>query len=291
MLNGGVFKRVIKLVTISLIIMCLIYLQKQTDFIFWKLLLAALMGFVMAGMINLAHECLHQKFTSSRFSNQWIGRLSTMLLLINFTIFKWHHLVHHQYVGTDKDTESNGDFKSVIEYLFALTGLKLAKKKIKSSFIVLLKYYPSYVHSLKGRADAYTESVLLVFFLVVIITLTFYQFSLLLFSYWIPLLLSYSGIMFFAIPEHNGCKTVDGYYSSARSITTNCLVRFIMWHGNYHAEHHIFPAVCSDALEKIDLKDNNRIYYREKSYLKWHCKLFYSLLLKKSTSGDQVCQK
>jgi fatty acid desaturase len=284
------FKRLLKLMIILLIIISIIFLQKKINILHWQLFLATVMGLIMSGMINLAHECLHQKFTSFRFLNRWIGQISTMLLLVNFSLFKWHHLSHHQYVGTNKDTENNADFNSLKQYLFTLTGLKLAKKKISSSFLVLLRRYPSYINSDKRKAEAYADGVWLVLFLILIIMLTCIQPRLLLFSYWIPLLISYSGIMFFAIPEHTGCKPVEGYYALARSITTNALIRFIMWHGNYHAEHHIFPAVCADALGKISSQEC-KIYYREKSYLKWHFSLFYNLLFKKSVMEKKTCQK
>ena len=130
----------------------------------------------------------------------------------------------------------------------------------------------------------------LALFLALILTLTFFRPPALLFSYWIPLIVSYASIMFFAIPEHNGCNPVNGSGGLARSTTSNALIRFFMWQGNYHAEHHLFPAASADSLKKIAQEAYHQIYYHEKSYLKWHFRLFYHLLFKKSATGIQNCQ-
>ncbi|STX29734.1 Fatty acid desaturase [Legionella beliardensis] len=270
---------IVRLTLIQLILASLIYQQNALGPLWLKLLFSVLIGFVLSGMINLAHECLHQKFAGHRWLNYSVGRVAASLLLVNFTVFKWHHLFHHQYVGTDKDTENNADFKTLSQYLVALSGLRLAKKKIASSFAVLGQQYPYYINTQKQKSEAYYDSLILLIFLLILLSLTCFYPQHMLFAYWLPLLFAYSGIMFFAIPEHNGCKPIKGYYSLARSVFTNRLVRFFMWNGNFHAEHHIHPGALPYVLKDICEKEKNYIWYREKSYLKWHYRLLKKLVI------------
>lgn len=275
---------------ITLMLVGLIYQQNNLSSLWLKLLFSMLIGFILSGMINLAHECLHQKFSGHTWLNGWVGRGAAGILLVNFTVFKWQHLFHHQYINTDKDTENNADFKSLREYLIALSGFKLARKKISNSFSILIKQYPYYLSTKKQKSEAYYDSLILILFLLLLLAVTVVSPKRILFAYWLPLFFAYHGIMFFAIPEHNGCKPIQSYYSQARSVYTNALVRFVMWNGNFHAEHHIHPSASPYILKRIFEQEKSYIWYHEKSYLKWHYQLLKKLVFQPITEGKK-CPK
>lgn len=276
-----------RLILIILILATIIYQQSSLDTLWLKLLLSMFIGFILSGIINLTHECLHQKFTGYKFFNAWVGRIAASLLLINFTVFKWHHLLHHRYIGTAEDTENHADFASLSQYLIALLGLQLAKKKISSNLAVLGKRYPYYINTQEHKAAAYNDSLIVIVFIAFLSILTLLYPKNLLFVYWLPLLFAYSGIMFFAIPEHNDCKPINGYYSLARSVYTNGLVRFFMWNGNFHAEHHVHPGASAYSLKDICQQESNYIWYRETSYLKWHYQLLKKLVMQQIAAKNK----
>lgn len=254
------------------------------------LLVALLAGFILAGGLNLAHECLHQTYIKNRLINTFIGKFFTSLLLINFTIYKEHHLQHHKYVGTEKDTETKIQFKSLSQYLFFMTGFPLAFGKITKSLKVLWNIHPYYLNSAKKKKCALLDSLFICFLLILLFSFTFF-FPIAMFKcYWLPLFFSYMWILFFGLPEHLDCNPVSGFYSESRSIRSNYLVRLFLWNGNFHAEHHLYPGIAGSGLKKIFNKNVDSVFYQEKSYLYWHIRLIMKLIKNSNTGKISSCQ-
>ena len=271
----------LRLASVSVFYTLLSLTQMHQKNLFFLVIISLIMGLILAGGLNLAHECLHLTFMKNRNFCRWVGRCSAGLILINFTVYKEHHLEHHRFVGTPKDTENNSNFKSLSQYLYKMTGFSLAKNKIVNSFAILAKKYPYYLNSVKKIHEARMDALYLLFFLFVVICLTFLYPSAMFFCYWLPLIFSFSFIMFFGLPEHYGCDVVSNVYSKARTIKTNGLIRFFLWNANFHAEHHLYPSISGDSLIKISELTKDHIVYREKSYVWWHLSLIQTLLKNK----------
>ena len=126
----------LKIGTIILIYGLLTIIQAYSNNLALRLIISLMLGVILAGCLNLAHECLHETFMGKKI-NRWVGRIFSGLILINFTLYKEHHLKHHTYVGTEKDTETNTEITSLSDYLIRISGWALAKKKILENFAIL----------------------------------------------------------------------------------------------------------------------------------------------------------
>ncbi len=268
----------LKILIIFLIYFFSIYAFQKLNYLAIRFLILLHLGLILAGTLNLAHECLHYSLFRSKLLNRWVGMISIGLLLINFSLYRAFHLRHHQYLGTKKDSERNTSIPSLFSYLISLSGLPLAISKISSSFLVLWKKYPYYLEGSKKIKDARFDSFYLWSFLFFLIFLTTQYPQPLLFFYWIPLLLAFHWVIFFGLPEHYGCKEKLGFYAKSRSTQSNAWIRFFLWNANFHAEHHLHPHLPGNKLAQLSDQEKNKIFYREKSYFFWHLKLIRDLL-------------
>ncbi|WP_242604723.1 fatty acid desaturase family protein [Legionella busanensis] len=255
-----------------------------------SLFIALALGFILAGGLNLAHECLHQTYLKNRLINMYVGRFFTSLLLINFTIYKEHHLQHHKYVGTEKDTETKIQFKSLTQYLYFMTGLPVAFAKISKTLKVLWQVYPYYLNSPSKKRRAMLDTLFICFLLILFSIFTSLFPLTMLNYYWLPLSFSYMWILFFGLPEHLDCNPVANFYSESRSILSNHLVRLFLWNGNFHAEHHLHPGLAGSSLQQIFKKNSDSVLYQEKSYLHWHIRLIKKLINISNTGKMNSCQ-
>lgn len=268
----------IRLLSLCFFFFLSVYLQINTDNYVAKLMLSAFLGFLVAGGLNLSHECLHRNYIENRVVNDSIGVISALLLFINFYLYKDFHLQHHAYLGTSEDTETRNDFRTLKEYMITLSGINLAKKKISSNVLILCGVFPSYIKT-KNKRKIVINSLLSLLLFIMLIIWTYLYLIPLFFAYWLSLFFGYAFVVFFGLPEHHRCEKINGYYCFARSIESNRLIRFFLWDSNYHAEHHIYPGISSSKLNSIpNLK--SKIYYYDKSYIGWHKKVITSLIKK-----------
>jgi|GEM_PF-6962046 len=272
----------LKLTIFMLSYFLLCFFQMNQNKFFIKSGIALILGFILCGGLNLAHECLHQTFLKNRKLNTWIGKLFASLLLINFTIYKHHHLEHHKYVGTNKDTESRIQFNTLLDYGFVITGLPMAFAIISKNFKVLWNKYPYYLDSLKKKNEAWSDSLVTYLLLIFLLISTNLFPNFVINCYWIPLGFAYMWILFFGIPEHFKCDSTPQFYSKARSIKSNFLVRYFIWNGNFHAEHHLYPGVSGSNLKHMFILNKDAVFYQEKSYFFFHFKIVSQLINKLS---------
>lgn len=236
------------------------------------------MGFILAGFLNLAHECLHQNIFKSKHTNYLIGSIAAGILLINYTAYTDKHLKHHQHLGTSNDTESSGEFNSVSSYFFTLSGCSFLISQIRLGVEIIFFKFPAYMRGRKRMSLARREAWGITLWIVVVLVLLTLFPKNTLSLYLAPLAVAYFWIIFIGLPEHYGCSATVPRYLCARTITSNWVVRYFMWNANFHAEHHRYPAAPSSLLETIALEEMGQAVYRERSYARWHLNLIRSLM-------------
>jgi len=97
-------------------------------------------------------------------------------------------------------------------------------------------------------------------------------------GYWCPLVLYFPMVFFTSIPEHYGCDEGSDLLRNTRSLSSNFLYRYVFWNGNYHAEHHVYPAVPSYNLPRLHALIGNHFKCQERSYVLFHLKVIRGLL-------------
>ena len=233
------------------------------SFDLWAVLVVApVMGVILTGLLNVAHDCVHLRFSGNRRLDSSLGKLLCAPLLINFQDFRQAHLKHHKHTRTTNDTEWTGVFMSRSQYL---------------RYLLL-------VNPLRGQLRIWTPSKLLQPGTVIVIgtqvgllVLAMFNPAVAVIGWFIPFVLGHIFIRFFSLPEHYGlgeCRDVEVMTRSVRSLP---VLRFLLWEASFHAEHHRWPGVPSlnlPALHELEVLPLANI---SDGYVRFHYELFKSL--------------
>lgn len=241
-----------------------------------KIVCIFIMGIILSGMLNLAHECLHKIFTKGTRLNNVVGIIAAGLVLINYYHYRSYHMAHHRGLGTIDDPEDTYLFKSKWAYVKSMSGLSFFLKHQKLNILALRGFKPEYKMKDGELGSARVNSVGILVWQILLVVCTAYFLPALILVYWLPLLFSYSLVVFFGLPEHYGCVITRDISLSTRSIDSNSFIRFFQWHANYHAEHHLNPGIESYKLRYIYIV-STPCEARIKSYLRWHLNTFKNL--------------
>lgn len=233
-------------------------------------------GVFFSSFFCAAHDCAHGTFCKSKKINRAFGIFWSVPTLLNFSLYKHFHIKHHRHTGDTNDPESRFTFKNLwhyLEYLFIGSSYWFYMfEQIQPSF----GRFPDYIQSQKAKRDVQTDNLWLLLWIISIIFLTFLWTKYTLLLYWIPLFTSPSGSPI-ALAEHYGCDEGTNILSNTRTVSSNFLVRYLCWNGNYHAEHHLYPSIPSYNLSRVNALIGEHFKYRESSYFFFQLKLIKSL--------------
>ncbi|WP_372405356.1 fatty acid desaturase [Streptomyces luteireticuli] len=248
----------------------------------WALLGSVVLGFVLAGFINAAHDCVHGSHLRSKRANRVAGAAWSTPILLNFTIYRHQHLVHHRFTGVEGDTEPEETFTTLRAYLYALSGVPFWPGFPRRIWKTWRNDFPASVGTEDRRRQARQDNTAICAWIVLTAVLTVLFPYPLLIAYWLPLVFSLPAGVFLSLPEHYGLWGVPEISRNTRTVRSNRLVRYVVWNANYHAEHHRYPAVASVNLHKLHRAMPDPHPVQEKSYFRFHAGLFGAL-----SRGDQ----
>ena len=243
-------------------------------------------GFMISTFFDIAHDCIHNNFGNSSRINRLAGIFWLLPVLVNFSCYKNYHLEHHKHTRVDNDPEPSGDFSSFWEYLSGYILVFFYAPTITMTVKAIFGKMPPFIRSEKIRHDIQIDSIALLLWLVGMITLTlfFWQYAVLM--YWIPLLFAYPIAYLTVTLEHYGCDMGSCLLSNTRTISSNFIFRCLVWNGNYHAEHHVYPSIPAHSLPQLHSVIGGHFKYQEKSYLLFHWQLIRSLLKRQESPLD-----
>ena len=247
------------------------------------LILWPLMGLVLAGFLAAAHDCVHGTFVDTKKGNRIAGALWCTPILMNFTAFKYAHLTHHRFTRVPGDTEPIKPLRSIGDYVKQVIVLNPLRSVTKNLWIALGFFPPNIVSNRKGRS-AQADAWGIILWLLFISTLTVINPRSLVAIFWGPLFFSRLMVSLTALPEHHGCGMGPDVLHSTRTVLSNLLVRTVLWNGNFHVEHHLYPAIPSCHLPELSRRLEQAPVLRIKSYFRFHLDLLRKLL-----SGTKHC--
>lgn len=232
---------------------------------------------IMSGFIQAAHDCVHASHLRSRAANRVMGAAWCTPILINFTNYRYQHLVHHRFTGVEGDTEPQKDFRTLGAYLHSMTGITIWRYNAITLKRTWQNRFPASVDKPERRRDSRQDNLAISCWLAAMIGLTFLLPAVLLVAYWLPLVLSTVISRFTGLPEHYGLGGVPEVERNTRTVRSNAVVRWFMWNANYHAEHHRYPAVPTLNLHRLHkaLPDPHPIQVA--SYTGFHTRLLREL--------------
>ncbi|BBH54555.1 fatty acid desaturase family protein [Fluviispira sanaruensis] len=252
------------------------------------LLLTPILSFILAGFVNAGHDCVHLgQFKSSKM-NRIFGIFWSTPLLINFSRYKYQHLIHHQKTSFDGDTEPSFEFRSFKQYLFEFIGIHYWYAVLRGIYRINRNLFPESVQLNRNKIfDVKIDNAIIEVFILITFCITYKFPIIMLHFYWIPLLF-YPGILFvFSLPEHYKCeKFSKDIRTNTRSVSSNFLVRFFMWNANYHSEHHAFPRIPANNLGKLENVIPKNYFNTDTSYIYFHYKVILELVNKKKNKCE-----
>lgn len=110
-----------------------------------------LLAFLLAGFLGAAHDCAHRVHYAWPIANHVTGMFWGAATSVNFTLYKHFHLDHHQFVGTDKDTEPAGEFDSLRSYLRSLPTVHFFMTFWRMSIRAMQGRYPHFIRNKSQR--------------------------------------------------------------------------------------------------------------------------------------------
>lgn len=244
------------------------------------IILCPFMGFILSGFLNGAHYCIH-RFNLSKSWSRVLGVFWSTPLFFNFTITRYHHLIHHKYTGVQGDTDSHATYNSLAAYLYSLTGISVWARLMLRIFRTWKGDLPTFINSNHQRRNVKIDNFIVSIWLVMALILTAFFPSTMLFIYWLPMAFYPAFAVILSMPEHYGLNGVAEIKYNTRSVRSNRFVRFFQWNGNYHAEHHTFPSIPTLSLRSLhnigfEFSQNN-----ENSYIGFHIKFIKNFILKR----------
>ncbi|MBD2411015.1 hypothetical protein FACHB389_13395 [Nostoc calcicola FACHB-389] len=241
-------------------------------------------AFILSGFLSAAHDCTHSTLYDSPRANRIAGALWASPVLINFSLYKYHHLVHHRkYKSLEGDSELSGSFPNLWAYIASLPTLAFFTAFWKMSWMATKGLYPDFIKTSSARRAVDRDNWIQLGWLLLIAVLTIISPWFITSLYWIPMIIYFPMTFLTTTPEHYDCDWGAGanQWNNTRTVTSNPIFRYYYWNSNYHAEHHLYPEIQACNYPKVHQLIGSRFKYVEKSYIMFHLKLIWSLLIGK----------
>lgn len=239
---------------------------------------------MMAHGVELQHQTLHNTGFSKKFLNRWVGFLLGLPLLISYSHYRDRHLHHHNYVGTEHDSEffqfskegNNKAFRFLINLfmiphwlrVFKYIGIAVSGKK----FILYNK---------KFQNDCRLDYILFAVFLATLSIL--YFFTEIQVLQYLPLLLIATPVhTLLELPEHFDCERSNDIFLNTRTIYSGWFMTWFTNGNNFHVEHHLIASIIPERLHLL----HKRIAHLEKRKSSSYFEFIVQVIAKKSTTSN-----
>jgi len=235
-----------------------------------------LLGLVYAHGLELMHESLHDSLFRFSRINRFLGFLLGLPMLVSFTHYKYQHLHHHRYVGTDKDKELFDYKEESLRNPLRLVVRGANLSRLPSFFLTLFRMlggtYPEIFRKMRAsvRRQLFLEYLTMAAALTVGLAVTVSGYTNIVLMAWFVPWLVFGELFHFLIelPEHLGRdRAQKDIFINSRSYSCNALWRYIVNGNNYHVEHHMFPRVAIHNLGALNLQLHAEARHTEPSYL------------------------
>jgi fatty acid desaturase len=250
----------------------------------WWIVPSLALGLAYAHAVELQHQCLHNTAYRSRFWGRVVGVLLGLPSLVSHSDYQNSHLKHHRLLGTPEDKEFfNYAYQKLNSFPALITHLWMVRHYrdvmgyiVKSSLGILVRKNEATEKMAKKIRFEYQ---LMAIFLASMAFVTIYfQTTLFLKLWFIPLLVAVPTHALIELPEHIGCNTTrPDVLVNTRTIRTNKLLVWFVNGNNYHVEHHWLPAVPNDKFPELHDYVSSRITYADIGYRSFYSQFFRNL--------------
>jgi len=251
----------------------------ELDSLLAWLLLWPVMGFLLSGAFGAMHRATHGALFPQRRLNEVVGRANALLLLSNFSLFRYVHHRHHKHLGEPEDTEPPLMFRRRPEYVLSLlTTNSFFHFTVPALRAVLVGQVPGWVDDADKQARVRADRRLLLAWLVVLAVSSAIAPVTLLCIYWAPLAWVLLFDAWFSIPEHLRTAQPLGE-PVVRSVATVPLVSTLQWDENLHRAHHRYPHLPALSMAEVERwLEPGYGQYEAKGYFRFHLGVWRALV-------------
>ncbi len=264
--------------------LCSVGLRSGSTIVYALLLFP--LGFVLQFFFNALHYCTHDTFVTSRRWNYVLGVVFGCITVLNFALYRPYHMQHHKHLFTDKDPEpTNRTITSKLQYTFEMLAplffldnwAQSIKTSIRAGVPNIFGREAPYL-SETDKCRVLANNVVLLVWLMFMVGMTVRFGVAIVWLYWLPLFVSFMLANVFILPEHYQTDSFIGRNTlNSRTITSGPVTRFFVVGLNYHAEHHLYPAVPFHNLPRLNKEIGTEMKHRQTSYISFHWTLVRSL--------------
>jgi fatty acid desaturase len=238
-------------------------------------------GVLIAFLFAPLHEACHYTPFKTRWLNDVVAWLCGTAIVWNGAFYRYFHTWHHRYIQDPTRDPELGSPKphDLRSYVLRLSGFDYLRGNLRAQLRMLagrfeaMPYFPEAAYraarlSVAGQFAVYAS---------LAVVAVWYPGPVLL--YWlVPMLVGYPFLLIVLMPEHAGCAETGDNYANTRTTYTWWPLRLIYWNMNYHAEHHVNPAIPFHALPAAhDLMKPHVTHIEPRGYLPWMADYFRSL--------------
>ncbi|MBW7566490.1 fatty acid desaturase [Chromobacterium subtsugae] len=236
-------------------------------------------GLIYAHLIELQHECLHCHAFKSVKLNRLFGALAGVFMFSSHSHYRYDHLRHHAYLGTERNLEH---FDYRFNDLNSLTGFAIAffdlnrYKRVFNILAAALTGKPI-AGVAKEEAQRHIKQEYLIYALAfvasVIASLHFHTWLFAL-AWWLPTLIIAEGAHFMIeMPEHYGLntQTAPDVLENTRTIRTNPIIAWYVNGNHTHTAHHFHQGVPMCNVKKLNALIKPQLQVVETSYFAFYC--------------------
>jgi len=249
----------------------------------WYLIPAMLLhGIVLVHHFSLQHECCHYTAFKTRWVNDIVGNYCGLVIMLPNRFFRYEHCDHHtftQVVG--KDTEMIEMPKTLSEYFLYLSSYPYWKSKFSELWRHCMGRLSTADKRFVPREERKTvileARLMAAFYSLIIITSLLFQFSGVIWFWFLPVILGEPVMRAIRMTEHVGRPTNADMKINTRSNKVALPWRFLCWNMNYHAEHHYASSVPFHALPALSSKLDGYLHTEKRGYIGAHLDILSQL--------------
>jgi fatty acid desaturase len=206
-----------------------------------------------------------------------MGALWGVPILLNFSLYRYFHLDHHKSTQQPGDSEPSGVLTPVT-FFVGITNWDFVFSFLRLSVASLFGFYPPFVRNSKAATEVRRDAALQVTTIVFLAVLTWFFPKSMSLVYWLPLQIALTLNFLFSVGEHYKCSENGNVFENTRSFKVESkLLKFVLWNGNLHAEHHYSPRTPFRDLTQIQEKLLGKIVHVEAGYSRFLAKLLSSV--------------
>lgn len=237
------------------------------------------MAWVFAGNAALVHEAAHGHLFASGTANRLLGTAAAAPIGVLFSSYRTYHFEHHRRTALPGDPEGTPlRLRSSIAYLAVLfvAGVAVSAESVWFSIRTLLGRPPTWVRT-RAQRRAMNQNTMVLALVAAFALLGLIAAPRLTLELWLVPALATMLILgpFLFLPEHYGATGEGPILDNTRSIRSNPVLRYVFWNNNFHAAHHLTPAVPFHNLPRVAaLTDPElRSEWAPRSYVAFHWSL------------------